>query len=537
MKLGLTHDTAFDFRAARQAYEEAFALWQRAAQREPAAALPPPPHALRGAEMDPSTLEPGMSTDWDIIIQHLFSGLVDHTRELGIVPDVAARWQVLDGGRRYVFHLRDDVSWSDGTPVTAHDFEYAWKRVLDPATPSLAARGIFDIKGARAFHEGLVSDPETVGVRASGDWTLVVELEAPTGYFLHLLSTTTAYPVPRHAVEQWGPDWTEPGRIVTNGPFTLEAWKRGESLVLKRNPRYHGRFGGNVERVELTLLPDRATTLEVELYEAGLVDWCLLRISAPEETDRMRRLHAEEYVSLPGASTRYTAFDVRRAPFDDARVRRAFAHAVDREALAGITLGGYYAPATGGFVPPGMPGHVPGVALPYNPERARELLAEAGYGGGSGFPPVDFLTAHQMHVEGKHLYEQWQDNLGVSLRWSKMPWAEYLEVVHRDPPHIYYMGWQADYPDPDSFLRVAVPLHTTWRPQRYLALVDKARYATDQQERMKVYAEVERMLAEEVPLLPLTYGRTHMLLKPWVRRYPVSVRREPYWKNVILEPH
>ena len=338
-------------------------------------------------------------------------------------------------------------------------------------------------------------------------------------------------------MEQWGPDWTEPGHIATNGPFTLEAWKRGEFLVLKRNPRYRGRFGGNVERVELTLLPELPTTGEVELYHAGLVDWCMLRMDAPEEIDRMRRLHAGEYVTLPHAATRYAAFDVRRAPVDDPRVRRAFAHAVDREAFAGATLGGYYSPATAGIVPPGMPGHVPGVALPYDPERARELLAEAGYGGDSGFPPVDFLTAHPMHVEGKHLYEQWQENLGVSLRWREMPWAEYLEVVHRDPPHIFFMGWVGDYPDPDSWLRVAVQLHTAWRPRRYLELVEQARQATDQEERMRLYAQVERLLAGEVPLLPLTYGRTHMLLKPWVRRYPVSVRREPYWKDVIIEPH
>jgi ABC-type oligopeptide transport system substrate-binding subunit len=539
MKLGLTYDTAFDFRAARQAYEEGFALWQKAAQREPAAALPPAPHALRQAWRNPPTLDPGLSIDLSsgILIQQLFSGLLAHTPELGVVPDVAARWQVLDGGRRYVFHLRDDVRWSDGGPVTAGDFEYALKRLLDPATASPSASQAFDIRGGSAFHEGSVSDPEAVGVRATDDWTLVVELEGPSGYFLHLLSLSGAFPVPRHAVEQWGPDWTEPDNIVTNGPFRLEAWKRGESMVLRRNPRYHGRFGGNVERVELNLCAWSVPTDQAQLYEADQVDLCILRPSAPEETDRMRRLYAEEYVSLPSAATDYAAFDVRRPPFDDPRVRRAFAHAVDREALAGVTLGGYCSPATGGFVPPGMPGYLPGVALPYDPERARDLLAEAGYGGGSGFPPVEFVTTHGMNVEGEHLYEQWQKKLGVSLRWSEMSWAEFLDVVHRDPPHIFLMGWQADYADPDNFLRVAVQLHTAWHPRRYLELVEQARRSTDQEERMRLYAQVERLLAEEVPLLPLTYDRDHMLLKPWTRKYPVSVLRDLFWKDVILEPH
>jgi ABC-type oligopeptide transport system substrate-binding subunit/class 3 adenylate cyclase len=536
MKLGLVHDTAFDFPAARQAYEEGFALWQSAAQRQPAAALPPAPHGLRLGWADVLTLDPGLCIDTasSTVIRHLFSRLLDPTPELGIVPDVAARWQVLDGGRRYVFYLRDDVRWSDGWAVTAHDFEYAWKRLLDPATASLAASLAFDIRGARAFHEGLVADSETVGVRACDDWRLEVSLEAPCGYFLQLLSSEFAGPVPRHVVEQWGPHWTEPGHIVTNGPFTLEAWTPGESLALKRSPHYHGRFGGNVERVELVV----GWRGEVEPYEAGLVDLHPLDASAPKESDRARRLHAEEYLSLPEATTEYVAFDVRRAPFDDPRVRRAFALAVDRETLAGVTLGGYYSPASGGLVPPGMPGHVPGVALPYDPARARDLLAEAGYAGGSGFPPVDFLTPQGRRLPvGKHLRDQWRENLGVEVRWSEMPWAEYIEVVHRDPPHLFGMSWAPEYPDPDNFLGVAVQLHTAWRPRHYLELMERARRSTDQVERMRLYAQVERLLAEEVPLLPLSYARLHVLLKPWVRRYPISVCGDVFWKDVILEPH
>jgi oligopeptide transport system substrate-binding protein len=231
------------------------------------------------------------------------------------------------------------------------------------------------------------------------------------------------------------------------------------------------------------------------------------------------------------------AFDVRRAPFDDPRVRRAFAYAVDRETLAGVTLGGYYSPASGGLVPPGMPAHSPGIGLPYSPERARDLLAEAGYPGGRGFPTVDFVTLSGRHAMGEHLHMQWRENLGVELQWRVMGFAEFIDLVRSDPPHLFRMGWMPDYPDPDAFLRVAVQLHTAWRPQRYLALVDEARHATDQQERMKAYAEVERMVAEEVPLLPLIYDRSHWLYKPWVRRYPRSVAGGYFWKDVVIEPH
>jgi ABC-type oligopeptide transport system substrate-binding subunit len=539
MQLGLTHHTAFDFRAARQAYDEGFALWQRAGEAAPATEMDPAPHPLRQAWIDPPTLDPGLSDDTDSapIIQQLFSGLVNHTPDLGIVPDVAASWEVLDGGRRYVFHLRDGIVWSDGVPLTAHDFEYAWKRVLDPATASSCASLLYDISGASAFHQGLASEPDGVGVRAIDDRSLSVELDRPVGYLLHLLADTASFAVPRHVVARWGATWTDADKIVTNGPFTLAAWRPGQALVLARNPRYHGRFDGNLERVELSLFPSKRHTAAFELYEADLLDVYELDPYAPEETDRIRQRHGAEYVSLPIALTYFVAFDVRRAPFDDPRVRRAFAYAVDRETLAGVTLGGYLSPASGGLVPPGMPAHSPEIALPYSPERGRDLLAEAGYPGGRGFPTVDFVTRSRIHAVGKHLRTQWQENLGVQLHWREMVWAEFHDLVRSDPPHLFLVGWVPDYPDPDSFLRVAVQLYTAWRPQRYLALVDEARHATDQQERMKAYAEVERILAEEVPLLPLTYWRSHYLYKPWVRRYPRSVVGIQFWKDVVIEPH
>ena len=540
MKLGLTYHTAFDFRQARQAYEEGFALWQRAGEVQLAVPPPPAPHALRVDWRDPPTLDPTMAGDKYSahVICQLFSGLVEESPEMDVVPDVARSWEVSESGRKYVFHLWDDVRWSDGTPVTAGDFEYAWKRVLDPVTGSPNASLLYDIKGARAFHRG-EGGVGGLGVWALDEVTLVVELEGPTGYLLHLLAYNASYPVPRHVVEAHGEAWTKVENIVTNGPFRLEAWQQGESMVLVRNPEYHGRFRGNVHRVELSLLADWSARLE--LYETDGLDILDLLGFPPLEVDRARQRHAGEYVSTPWLRTTYVGFDVSRPPFDDVRVRRAFALAVDRATLANVVLRGYHFPATGGFVPPGMPGYSAGIGLPYDPEQARQLLAEAGYPGGRDFPVVEALTPPVAfgHEINEYLQAQWRENLEVETAGETVEWATFFDRRSRRAlPHIFLIGWSVDYPDPDSFLRASpIRRYTQWRNAAYDRLVEEARRVTDEEERMKLYGQADRILVEEAAIVPLTYLRAHLLVKPWVSKYPTPATGRRFWKDVIIEPH
>ncbi len=443
---------------------------------------------------------------------------------------------MLEGGRKYVFHLRDDARWSDGTPVTAADFEYAWKRMLDPATGSPNASLLYDVKGARGFHQGDASDPDSVGVWALDEVTLVVELEEPTGYFLQLLAYPATGPVPRHVVEAHGEAWTEPGNIVTNGPFRLETWQRGEFMALVRNPDYHGRFRGNVQRVEPSFCVDPSAQLE--LYEADGLDVLRLFGLSPLEMDRARQRQAGEYVSTPWLTTFYVGFDVSRPPFSDPRVRRAFVLATDREALADVVMKGSAFPATGGFVPPGMPGHSAGIGLPYDPEQGQKLLAEAGYPDGYGFPVVDALASRKFEPWCEYLRVQWQENLGVEITWETMEAGMLLDRLDREPSHISLGGWLADYPDPDNFLRASsVRRHTRWQNEAYDRLVEEARRVTDQGERMKLYRQADRILVEEAPIMPLIYGRLNMLVKPWVRKYPTSALTGWFWKDVVIEPH
>jgi oligopeptide transport system substrate-binding protein len=546
MQLGLTYHNAFDFQQARQAYEKGFALWQRVGQLQPISSLPPAPHALRLIECDPPTLDPSMGGDAasvSVIIQ-LFSGLVETSPEMDVLPDVAQSWEVLEGGRRYIFHLRADVRWSDGEPVLAGDFEYAWRRVLAPATGSSVAGLFYDIEGAEAFHQGKVSDPDCVGVRALDEHTLVVELAEPTGYFLHLMTCSAFCPVPRHVVEAHGETWTAAERIVTNGPFRLEAWEPGKSIVLVRNLEYHGRFTGNVQRVVLDLSTDQSARLE--MYEADALDVLTDSLDTlglqPAVVDGIRQRYAEECLSEPVLNTRYIGFDTSRPPFDDARVRRAFALAIDREMLADVVLRGYVSPATGGLVPPGMPGHLAGGGLPYDPGQARQLLSEAGYPDGRGFPATDGLIplGSVPAVIGEYLQTRWRENLGVEIEWEPVDWMSFLDRLYGEPPHLHLNIWLADYADPDSFLRGCLQQTAAsigWRDQAFADLVDKARRVTDQGERMKLYQQADKILIYEAVIVPLDHSRSHLLVKPWVRKFPSSVLGRRFWKDVVLEPH
>ncbi len=539
MKIGLLHHTLFDFQRSHRAYEEGFALWQRASEIAPDVPPPPAPHALRVPWGNPLTLDPGLAGDVasSQIIDQLFSGLVELTPDLDVVPDVARTWEVLDGGQKYVFHLRDDLLWSDGTPLTAGDFEFAWKRVLDPESGSPSANLLYVVKGARAYHQGHAITSRNVGVRATDDLTLTVELESPTGYFLHLLTQCVTYPVPRHAVEKLGLAWTEARHLVVNGAFRLEEWQPNQSLVLSRNPNYRGRpgGGGNVQQIQVSLERDAAAALE--LYEAERLDFAFMPW---DKLGEIRHRHAAEYVTGPGASMDYIGFDVTRPPFDDARVRRAFAQAIDRDRLANVILQGQVSPAMGGFVPPGVPGHSAAIGLAYEPDRARQLLAEAGYENGLDFPQVGMFTwdwpARVRAAE--YLQAQWRENLGVNVMLTVADtYQEFSERVSKAQFALFVQGWVADYPDADNFLRVVVALMSQWRNETFSNLVETAGRASDQAERVKLYQAADRILIEEAALVPLHYGRNHLLVKPWISKYRPSPMRHLHLKDVIIEPH
>ena len=541
MKLGLAYHNEFDYESAQKAYEEGFTLWQRAA--EIPSVHPPAPHALRFDGYEPDTLDSSLAptTTEGFYIVHLFSGLLQLSPTLNLMPDVATNWDVVDGGRKYIFHLREDVRWSDGVEVTAGDFEYAMKRVLNPSTEAVGADLLFDIKGAKDHNQGERGDPESIGVHAKDEHTLVVELEAPTSYFLYIMAHSISFAVPQHVVERCGSTWTEKDSLVTNGPFQLTTWDKGELIVLSRNTNYHGYFPGNVDRVEHYFYNSADPTKALQAYLEGDRDIFMHLQNLPKsERERVCHQHADEYVTAPSLNTQCLHFNVRKPPFDDRRVRQAFTLAVDRESWVRAVYGNQGIPAMGGFIPPGMPGHSPGIATRYNPEAARALLKEAGYPNGEGLPPLELWTRSSPvdKYEYDNIRLQWLDNLGVDITLVPLESFKYFERISQDEPLIWRGAWLADYVDPDNFMRSFFEQsHPGWKNDSFSELVARARSLTDQKERMRLYQQADRILVEEAPLLPLFHAQYNFLVKPWVKKITASPMVITDEKYTVLEPH
>jgi ABC-type oligopeptide transport system substrate-binding subunit/DNA-binding SARP family transcriptional activator len=534
MKLGLAHHTRFEFAQARKAFDEGFAHWQQAGKQEPLVSRPAAPHALRIRWRSPYTLDPAMCGDYvsSMVINQMFSGLVSTAPDLDVVPEVAQRWEISEGGRSYRFHLRPDARWSDGTPLTAHDFEFAWKRALDPAV-STDPSDLLAIKGAQAFYRKESADADCVGVWAIDDWTLDVELEEPVSHFLYLLANVDACPVPRHVVEAHGAAWARADTIVGNGPFRLEAWDSGECMTLVRNRLYAGTCRGNVDRVVLYFPEDLSVPLE--RYRQGDLDVLTLTDASVHEGDRIRRQFAAEYVSAPWLFTIYLGFVTSQPPFDDVRVRQALALGVNREELTNVVLRGMYTPGTGGWIPAGMPGHSSQIGLPYDPVQARQLTEAAGSAlstlDGLTVPPIDPLIT-------QYLQAQWQENLGIQVTWKVADWPQFQERLQQAPPHMYILAGFASEPDPGGFVAADfVREGTRWANEAYGSLIEKARQVLDQGERLALLRKADQVLVREAPIVPLFYGRQHVLVKPWVSTFPISPLNRWYCKDTILEPH
>ncbi|MXZ74715.1 MAG: peptide ABC transporter substrate-binding protein [Gemmatimonadetes bacterium] len=523
---------------------------EAAARPLPADAAPPERQVLRYFSNEPSSLDVSVALYESLGSAFLFERLcmVDENGEL--IPGAADRWERSPDGRTWTFHLHPGARWSDGTPVTALDFEYTYKRLLHPDSGNVYAFFYYDIKGARAYNQREADDPDLLGVRAIDDLTFEIETEEPCAYLPYVTSYTASSPVPRWQVEKYGARWTEAGRCVSNSAFRLDKWEQGKYMTFRLNPHYKGNNPGHLRKI-VRLFSGTAGTgsasggVGLLPYENDEVD--LVGVGSPADLDRIRsdsRL-SEQLWKFNGVSTVYLFFRTREPPLNDVRVRQAIARAIDKQTIADVLFKGAVRPAYG-MRPPNFPGYA-GEKLrhlqQFDPETARRLLADAGYPGGRGFPVLevwlrDAPPSSQSGQAVQMIQEQLLDILGIRLEIRNMQANAFNRLMYEWEIPMGMVSYGADFSDPQSLLGVpwrSQPRGFTrhdWNNARYNDLIDRARRETERDRRMQLYEEAEWILTSEVGGAFLWHNHRFQLRKPWIK----GLKRDragfyPFWEN------
>jgi oligopeptide transport system substrate-binding protein len=481
---------------------------------------------------EPPSLDPGLSQDNNsfTVLNAIFEGLTRLDESAQIQPGVAESWVISDDGKTYTFTLRSEAKWSNGQPVKASDFEYAWKRVLDPNAEQVApyAYQLYYIKNAEQFNTGEMTDASAVGVRADGDNKLIVELVNPTPYFLKLTAFFTYYPV-HQATAEGNAGWaSEADTFVSNGPFKINEWSHNELISLVQNEHYYGIDEIKFDEVRLSMIDNSAT--ELGMYETGDLDWAGRPIGEIP-LDMIPRLKEDAEANLqikPIASAYYYVFNTTAKPMASAKVRKALSMAIDRQMIVDeVTKGGQE--AAYGFV-----GGVSGVNKPYRDEvpddyfkedvtEAKQLLAEGLQEQGlSAFPTTTLIhNAGEGHTKvATAITDMWRKNLGIEVKIESQEFGVLLNNRTNLNYQIARAGWGADYDDPmtyiDLFTSNSGNNDTGWKSATYDELVKNAYAETDAQKRMDIIANAEALLMDEMIIMPIYYYTAVWMNKSYV---------------------
>lgn len=527
-KLALALHMSLRFAEANETYQRAFGFW------DPPAPAESPSATLRIAtSFLPNDPDPRSAIAWPNIqlCMQLFDRLVEAWPERTIVPSLAERWEISEDGLRYVFHLREGLTWSDGVRLTAHDVEFGVKRVLNPQAPGSSVAIYFVLENGQDYYLGHNDDAEAIGVRALDDRTVEFRLAAPAPYFMSVMNRPDGGPQPRHAILRDGDGWTEVGSQVVSGAFRI-ADRTEPVLTLER--RAEDARPGDVARVELVRseAPDA-----MEPFARGEFDVVTVRY-----TPRVADLIPE---AVTGASTgpaswsAYIAFDHADPLLSNLELRKALAHAIDRDALEREVPSNLVV-ARGGIVPPALQGHTPDIVPTFDPDAAREHLRRSG---------VEAVT---LRLGG---YQAWMDRFleTVCGMWTEVlgidsdvrPWTvEQAMAVKKltELAPVYLTGWLPGYADPEYYLRLL--FHSDSRTNeggfshpRFDDLIERARQERSDAARLRLFHEADRMaVAEEIAAIPLVYGRSMAFVQPWVRGWWEFGKSSPNFADLAIDP-
>jgi oligopeptide transport system substrate-binding protein len=459
---------------------------------------------------EPQTLDPALISGQSEgrLAYCLFEGLTRLNETGDVVPGAADHWDISADGKTYTFHLRPDLRWSNGQPLTAKDFADSWRRVLEPETRAVYADVLFVIENAQRYQKGELKDFNQVGIRVLDNDTLQVRLIAPTPYFINLVGFATYLPTPLTVIEKYGNNWTRPQNFAGNGAYLLQDWKLNDRVEFKANPLYWDAANVKIKRVDALAATQGNTA--VNLYFTGQADLILDRgLILPQilpGLKKRRDLHVFNYLG-----TYFYRFNTSRPPFDNPLVRKAFSAAIDRDTIVNkITLGGEQAASS--FVPDLIKGYQPYAGIGYNPDQARSWLAAAGYPNGKGFPRISILyNSSQQHAGiAVEIQAMWKRVLNVDVELRQVEWTAYLQALDGLDYDIARSSWVGDYPDPNTFLSCFTSGNgnnrTGWHNANYDAILQAANREVDPAKRFALLRSAEKILTnDEPPIAPLFF--------------------------------
>ena len=503
---------------------------------------------LLGNGAEPKALDPHLvsSVGDSNILRALFEGLVTFhpSEDAKHEPGVALRWEPNEDFSEWTFYLRKDARWSNGDPVTAHDFVYSYCRLLDPKMAGPYASMLYFLKNGEAYNRGDLTDFSKVGVKAADDYTLICTLEDPAPYFPDVVKHTTWLPVHGPTIEAYGEktehftDWQKPGNHVGNGAFQLEDWKVNAFVKVRRNPYYWDRE--NVKPRGIDFLPIDNNFTEERAFRDGLIHYTYTL--PPNMIDWYAENHPELLRIETYAGSYFFRCNVTKPPMDNKFFRKALAYAIDREVIVKYVKMGGEIPAHG-FTPPSEGGYQPPDVVHFDPAKAREHLQEAGYESGGDVPYFRILinTSEQHKAIAEAIQDMWKTHLGIkNVDLGNQEWKVYQQTLKDIKYDVARSGWIGDYVDPSTFLSLwrtgDSNNETGWSNADYDRLMKEAAGLSSTEERYKKMHEAETILLDELPVLPIYWYTRVYSLDPGVKNWrPLLLDNHPY-KHISLDP-